>query len=235
MIDEHAQLKKAAAQRAIEYVRDGMTVGLGTGSTAEYALEGLAERVAKGLRIVGVPTSEKIASMARQLGITLSTLEECPEIDVTIDGADEVDLATLYAIKGRGGALLREKIVALSSTEEILMVDESKTVSRLGEHDPLPVEVIAFGWNRVHKELAALGCDPQLRKSPDGAPYRTDSGNYLLDCRFTIIDDPPTLATRIKSITGVVEHGLFIDIATRVIIAHRDGVRIVERGVARET
>ena len=131
MVDEHKELKRAAAQRAIEYVRDGMTVGLGTGSTAEYALRGLAERVAEGLRIVGVPTSDKIAGMARQLGIPLSTLEECPEIDVTIDGADKVDLATLYAIKGRGGALLREKIVALSSKEEILIVDESKIVSRL--------------------------------------------------------------------------------------------------------
>ncbi len=229
LIDEHAQLKRAAAHRALEYVRDGMTVGLGTGSTAEYALEGLAERVAGGLRIVGVPTSEKTADMARGLGITLSTLEECPEIDVTIDGADEVDLATLHVIKGRGGALLREKIVALSSKEEILIVDGGKIVSKLGAHDPVPVEVVAFGWSRARKQLEALGCDPQLRKSQDGAPYRTDSGNYLLDCRFPSIADPPTLAARIKSITGVVEHGLFIDIATRIIIARPGGVQIVER------
>ncbi len=229
MVDEHAELKMAAARRALEYVRDGMTVGLGTGSTAEYAVRGLAERVVGGLRIVGVPTSEKIASMARELGITLSTLEECPEIDVTIDGADEVDLATLHVIKGRGGALLREKIVALSSKEEILIVDGGKIVSKLGEHDPVPVEVVAFGWRRACKQLEALGCDPQLRKSQDGAPYRTDSGNYLLDCRFPSIADPSTLATRIKSITGVVEHGLFIDIATRIIIARPEGVQVVER------
>jgi ribose 5-phosphate isomerase A len=228
-MEEHAKLKEAAALRGVEYVRDGMAVGLGTGSTAEFALRGLAERVAGGLRIVGVPTSEKIAGMARDLGIPLVTLEDRPELDLTIDGADEVLLSTFDVIKGRGGALLREKIVALASKQEILIVDESKVVDRLGEHDPVPVEVVSFGWGRVCRELTALGGDPQLRKSQDGKPYVTDSGNYLLDCHFGTIDNPRALAYLIKAITGVVEHGLFIGIATRVIVAHPEGIQVYEK------
>jgi ribose 5-phosphate isomerase A len=124
---------------------------------------------------------------------------------------------------------LREKIVALASREVVLIVDESKVVHRLGEHDPVPVEVIAFGWSRVCRELTALGCDPQLRKGADGSPYLTDSGNYLLDCHFTSIDDPTALTAHIKAITGVVEHGLFIGIATRVIVAHPEGIQVFDR------
>jgi ribose 5-phosphate isomerase A len=206
-----------------------MVVGLGTGTTARHAVRGLGARVASGLRIAGVPTSERVAAMARELGIPLTTLEERPRIDITIDGADEVDLATFHAIKGLGGALLREKIVALATKLEIIVVDESKVVSRLGERAPLPVEVAAFGWSRTREALATLGCEPQLRTSPDGSPYLTDSGNYLLDCRFPFIDDPITLATRVKSITGVIDHGLFIDIVGRVIIAGTAGIRVVDK------
>lgn len=222
------ELKKAAALRAVEYVRDGMRVGLGTGSTATLAVQALGERVRQGLRIVGVPTSERTAALARQLGIPLTTLEECPELDLTIDGADEVDPETLNVIKGLGGALLREKIVALASKIEMLVVDESKIVRRLGEHTPVPVEVVQFGWTHTCNSLAVLGCDPQRRTGANGEPYITDSGNYLLDCRFPPIDDAPALAHRIKSITGVVDHGLFVGIACRVIVAGEMGIRVLE-------
>jgi ribose 5-phosphate isomerase A len=229
------ELKKAAALRAIEYVSDGMRVGLGTGSTATLAIHGLGERVRQGLRIVGVPTSERTALLARQLGIPLTTLEECSELDLTIDGADEVDPRTLNVIKGLGGALLREKIVALASKLEVLVVDESKIVQRLGEHTPVPVEVVQFGWTRTCDALTSLSCEPQRRATQDGEAYITDSGNYLLDCRFPPIDDAPALARQIKSITGVVEHGLFVGIACRVVIAGEGGVRVIDRVPALKT
>jgi len=223
------ELKRVAALHAVEYVRDGMKVGLGTGSTAALAVEALGQRVRQGLQIVGVPTSERTAALARQLSIPLATLEEHPQLDITVDGADEVDLASLDVIKGLGGALLREKIVALASKLEVLVVDESKVVKRLGEHTPVPVEVVQFGWSETAAALRSLGCDPQRRNTKEGGPYITDGGNYLLDCHFGAIDDPPLLATRIKAITGVVEHGLFIGIAHRVVIASQGGVRVVER------
>jgi len=223
------ELKRVAALHAVEYVRDGMKVGLGTGSTAALAVEALGQRVRQGLQIVGVPTSERTAALARQLSIPLATLEEHPQLDITVDGADEVDLASLDVIKGLGGALLREKIVALASKLEVLVVDESKVIKRLGEHTPVPVEVVQFGWSETASALRSLGCDPQRRNTKEGGPYITDGGNYLLDCHFGAIDDPPLLATRIKAITGVVEHGLFIGIAHRVVIASQGGVRVVER------
>jgi ribose 5-phosphate isomerase A len=225
------ELKRAAALRAVEYVRDGMTVGLGTGTTARYAVQRLGERVAQGLRITGVPTSEKTAALARELGIPLADLEDTTRIDITIDGADEIDLTTLYAIKGLGGALLREKLVALATREQTIIVDGSKVVDKLGTHESLPVEVVTFGWTRTCDALSALGCEPKLRAKGDGAePFRTDSGNYLLDCRFPQgIDDPPRLASSIKSITGVVEHGLFIGIIARVIVARSEGIEVLER------
>jgi ribose 5-phosphate isomerase A len=219
--------KRAAAFRAVEYVRDGLIVGLGTGTTAEFAVRALGERVAQGLDILGVPTSDRTAALARELGIRLTTLEEQPQIDITIDGADEVDLSTLHAIKGLGGALLREKIVALATRNETLIIDESKVVQRLGERTPVPVEVIPFGWTRTQEALRALGCEPQ-RRAASGGPYMTDSGNYLLDCQFPGINDPPALAERIKRITGVVEHGIFAGIACRVVIGGTDGVRVIE-------
>lgn len=223
-------LKRVAALRAVEYVQDGMVVGLGTGSTTRYAIDAIGQRVAQGLQIVGIPTSERSAEQARALGIPLATLEDYQQIDITIDGADEVELSTLNAIKGLGGALLREKLVAIATREQVLIVDERKVVPRLGTHDPVPVEVVAFGWSHTFRRLVAIGAEPQLRKASDGGVYLTDSGNYLLDCRFPPIDDAPALAARIKAITGVVEHGLFIDIVTRVVIASEQGTRVVDKG-----
>jgi ribose 5-phosphate isomerase A len=227
--DDIQAFKRAAALRAVEYVHDGMKVGLGTGTTTEFAVRELAARVARGLGIAAVPTSTRTERLARELGIPLTTLEDAPELDITIDGADEVDLTTLNAIKGLGGALLREKIVALASKEVVLIVDESKLVSTLGEHAPVPVEVVTFGWSRTRDVLALLGCRPERRTTGSGEPYITDSGNYLLDCHFPPIGDPIALGERIKRITGVVEHGLFTGVATRVVVGGRDGVKVVER------
>src|SRR6476469_4516069 len=177
-------LKRLAALRAVEYVRSGMIVGLGTGSTTRYAIDALGERVKGGLDIVGVPTSVRSEEQAKALGIKLAELGDIKQIDITIDGADEIVLGALDAIKGRGGALLREKLVAVASREQIIIVDERKVVPRLGAHDPVPVEVIAFGWQHTAARLAALGTVPQLRKGDSDSPYLTDSGNYILDCFF---------------------------------------------------
>jgi len=224
------QLKQEAALRALEYVHDGMNLGLGSGTTAEHAVRELGRRVREeGLKVRGVPTSERVAQLAREVGIPLTTLEETTELDLTIDGADEVVLATLDAIKGLGGALLREKIVALATKEEIFVVDESKVVQHLGEHTPVPVEVVQFGWTHTVDALFALGCTPVRRETPQGEPYITDSGNYLIDCRFPKIENPQLLGERIIRVVGSVEHGLFIGIARRVIIAGETGVRIVEK------
>lgn len=223
------QLKHEAALRAVEYVRDGMVVGLGTGSTAAFAVREIGRRVSEGLSIRGVPTSERTATMATELGIPLVSFEDVEGIDLTIDGADEVDLSTLNVIKGLGGALLREKLVALATTDEILIVDETKVVPQLGDHTPVPVEVVPFGWTRTCAALHSLGSTTERRAREDGRPYITDSGNYLIDCRFQGIPDPYSLAERIKAISGVVDHGLFLDIARRVIVAASDGIRVVER------
>jgi ribose 5-phosphate isomerase A len=207
-----------------------MVVGLGTGSTAEHAVREIGRRVREeGLRLRGVPTSEKVRRLAREVGIPLTTLEETPTIDLTIDGADEVVLGSLDAIKGLGGALLREKIVAVASREEIFIVDESKVVQRLGEHAAVPVEVVQFGWGRTRDALAELGCAPTRRVSAGGEPFVTDSGNFLVDCKFPQIDDPQALADGIKSVVGVVEHGLFLGIASRVVVAGEQGVRVFEK------
>ncbi|HUP28044.1 MAG TPA: ribose-5-phosphate isomerase RpiA [Chloroflexia bacterium] len=222
-------LKHAAALKAIEYVREGMVLGLGTGSTAEYAVRELGDRVRQGLRITGVPTSDRTAALARELGIPLTSLEENPHLDLTIDGADEVVLSTLDVVKGLGGALLREKIVALASGTEILIVDESKVVSRLGDKTAVPVEVVAFGWGAARSALEALGCEPTRRSDKGGQPYVTDSGNYLLDCKFPGIAEPAQLARKIKQITGVVEHGIFAGIACTVVVARQDGVQVYDR------
>jgi ribose 5-phosphate isomerase A len=223
------ELKHEAALKAVEYVRDGMAVGLGSGSTAEHAVRELGRRVREeGLSIRGVPTSEKVGRLAEEVGVPLTTLEECPQLDVTIDGADEVDLKTLDAIKGLGGALLREKIVAEATLEEIFIVDESKVVRRLGEHTGVPVEVVPFGWSRTCEALHRLGCTTTRRVGPDAEPYLTDSGNYLIDCRFKPIADPEDLGDRIKVITGVVEHGLFVGIGRRVVVASESGIQVVE-------
>jgi ribose 5-phosphate isomerase A len=227
---ERDGLKRMAALRAVEYVRDGMAVGLGTGSTAEPAVRELGRRVREeGLKIRGVPTSKKTERLAREVGIPLTTLDECSRLDLTIDGADEVLLPSLDGIKGMGGALLYEKIVALATEEEIFVVDESKIVRQLGTHSPLPVEVVQFGWTLTRDRVESLGCRAVRRGDTDGRPFVTDAGNYLLECTFEGIPDPYSLSRELSQITGVVEHGLFLGIARRVVIAGQSGVRVVER------
>jgi ribose 5-phosphate isomerase A len=221
------ELKRAAALRAIEEVEDGMVVGLGTGSTAAFVVEGLAARVARGLQVVGVPTSERTAAQARRLGIPIATFAEHQRLDLTIDGADEVALGTLDLIKGLGGALLREKIVAAASNRLIIVVDQEKLVERLGEHTPVPVEVTQFGWQVTAVKLAGLGCTPQRRYTSGEQPYITDGGNYILDCRFGPIADPSIIERRITKIVGTVESGLFVGRTSVVVVASTTGVEVL--------
>src|SRR5438874_8967711 len=221
------QLKRAAALRAIEEVDDGMIVGLGTGSTAAFVVEGLAARVAGGLRVIGIPTSERTAAQARRLGIPTATFAEHQRLDLTIDGADEVALGTLDLIKGLGGALLREKIVAAASNRLVIVVDEEKLVERLGEHTPVPVEVTQFGWQVTALALARLGCTPQRRYTSGEQPYVTDGGNYILDCRFGPLADPSSLERRIAKTVGTVESGLFVGRTSIVVVASTTGIEVL--------
>ena len=221
-------LKRQAAEAAVEQVRDGMVLGLGTGSTASLMIEALARRVRTGLNIVGIPTSERSGAQARGLGIEVVDFGAHPRIDLTIDGADEVHAGTLDLIKGLGGALLREKIVASASERMIVIVDGGKLVPALGSRAPVPVEVVAFGWQSTALKLSGLGTAPTLRLAKDGTPFRTDSGNHILDCAFERIPDPAALQARIKSMTGVVETGLFIGLATSVIAATDQGLQTLE-------
>jgi len=221
-------LKRAAARRAVAEVEDGMVVGLGSGSTAAFALERLAERITAGLRIAGIPTSEATAALARRLGIPLTDFDRHRRIDLTIDGADQVERGTLHLIKGRGGALLREKIVAAASTRMIVAIDESKLVDRLGGGTALPIEIVPFGWQTTLDRLAALGCAPQLRRT-SGQPFTTDGGNYIADCALREIPDPVALEDRLSSVVGVVETGLFIGLASTIIVGRPAGVEIIER------
>ena len=227
-------LKRAAAARALDFVEDGMKLGLGTGSTADLFLELLAERINGGLKVTGTPTSERTATKSRQLNIPLAELDVLGELDLCVDGADEAD-SDLALIKGGGGALLREKIVAACAKRMVVIADESKLVKRLGAF-PVPVEVIPFGHAttkmRIAKAAAALGyrnLDPKLRMK-DGAPYRTDNGNVIYDCPFAAIDNVPALAAALSPLTGVVEHGLFVNMASVLILAGANGVRVLTRG-----
>ena len=222
-------LKRAAGYRAADFVADGMVVGLGSGSTARYATLGIGERLRRGtLRdIVGVPTSEKTAQLARREGIPLSTLEQQPCIDVTVDGADEVD-TQLNVIKGFGGYLLREKIVAFATKREIIVVDDSKLVNHLGTKSPLPVEIIRFGWKGTMTALAQTGAVPTLRED-GGVAFVTDEGNYIVDCRYDRIVSPCKLAAIINGIPGVVDNGLFLGMVDTVVVASSTGLRILEK------
>jgi ribose 5-phosphate isomerase A len=222
--DTLAQEKAAAAASAAGMVQDGMIVGLGTGSTAKFLVASLGERVKAGLRIIGVPTSEATAAQARSLNIPLSDLGKYPQLDMTIDGADEVELGTLNLLKGLGGALLREKIVASAAKQFVIIVDETKTVQRLGSHAPVPVEVIPFGWQAVEKRLKDLGAVPTLRKNPQGETYITDGGHYILDCAFGPIAHVTELADKMDRTVGIVEHGLFLGMASHVLIAKASGI-----------
>jgi ribose 5-phosphate isomerase A len=218
------QEKEAAARASLRFVKDGQVVGLGSGSTATYFIKLLGEQVNKGLHIRGIPTSERSRQLALSLGIPLTTLDECQEIAVTVDGADEVD-PQLRLIKGGGGALLREKIVASATNQLVIVADASKQVPVLGKF-PLPVEVIKFAQALVAKRIAALGADVRLRIEANGRPYLTDENNHILDCRFGQIPDPDQLARRLSDMPGVVEHGLFIGMASVVLFAR--GSEIVE-------
>ncbi len=214
--------KEAAGRAAAKLVRDGDIVGLGTGSTAYFAVVALGERVKAGLKIVGIPTSVQTGDLARAVGIPQTTLDEHPEIDITIDGADEVD-PKLNLVKGGGGALTREKVIASASKKMVVVADSSKVVSVLGKF-PLPVEVIAFARTVVERKIAALGGSPKLRTKADGSPYITDNGNQILDCSFGKIADPPALALVLSGIPGIVEHGLFIGLAKMALVGRGDGV-----------
>jgi len=223
--------KERAADHAAAYVQSGMVIGLGTGATATLFVRRLAERMAQGdlTNVVGIPTSTQIEAEARRLNFPLSTLEDHPQIDLTVDGADEVD-PQLNLIKGGGGALLREKIVAQASKREIIIVDEAKLSPVLGTKWHVPIEVIPFGWRTHIAYLIDLGGNVVLRQDQSGQPFVTDQGNYILDTHFGPIADPITLATRLKQRVGIVEHGLFINLAHEVIVGTDTGVRILTPG-----
>lgn len=217
-------LKRAAAEAAAELVQDGMVIGLGTGSTAAFAVAALGRRHAQGLQFTAIATSTRTAEQAAAADIPLTTFAEHRRIDLTIDGADEVERGTLNLIKGLGGALLHEKIVAAASQRIAIIVDHSKLVDRLGTHAPVPVEVVAFGLEATRATLEALGASVSLRLTGTGEPFITDSGNRILDCRFGTIMDPERLDRRIRDVVGVVESGLFIGRADPVFVADTDGV-----------
>ena len=226
---DQAELKRIAAERAVEEVKDGMVLGLGTGSTAALAVEAIGRRVQAGLKVTAIPTSEVTAAQARRLGIPLVDFADCTALDLTIDGADAVDRARLHLIKGLGAALLREKIVAAVSKRMVVIVDDSKLSGAFGTRCPVPVETVQFGWQATERRLAALGCETKLRRTAAGEPLVTDGGNFVIDCSFGAIADPVRLETRIKQLVGVVENGLFIGLATDVIVAGRDGVEVIRR------
>jgi ribose 5-phosphate isomerase A len=219
---EKDQEKEAAGRAAAKLVRDGDIVGLGTGSTACFAVVALGERVKAGLKIIGIPTSVRTADLARAVGIPLTTLDEHPEIDITIDGADEVD-PKLNLIKGGGGALTREKVIATASKKMVVVADSGKVVAVLGKF-PLPVEIISFARTVIERKIVALGGSPKLRLKPDGSPYVTDNGNEILDCSFGKIAAPAALARELSGTPGVVEHGLFIGLAKLALVGREDGV-----------
>lgn len=226
-----AHLKQQAADQAVAQLRSGMAVGLGTGSTACYAVESIGRRLREGtLRdIVGIPTSERTAEQARGEGIPLTTFEAHPVLDVTIDGADEVS-PELNLVKGLGGALLREKIVASASRRLVIIVDETKLVKKLGTKAPLPVEVVPFGWEGLPGKIKKLGAEPVLRKNKDGEIFVTDGKHYILDCRWPDgIGDAEKTGRELKQIVGVVETGLFINMASEVIVAGSGGIKVLKR------
>ncbi|MBC8248682.1 MAG: ribose-5-phosphate isomerase RpiA [Anaerolineales bacterium] len=224
------QPRQQAAERAVEFVKSGMVVGLGHGSTAIFAVRRIAELLHEGQLqdILGVPCALQVEAEAQRLGIPLTTLDEHPVVHLTIDGADEVD-PNLNLIKGGSGALLREKIVAQASRREIIVVDEAKLSPALGTHWPVPVEVVPFGWRSQAAYLESLGAQPVLRLNSDGTPFKTDQSNLILDCHFGPIANPAQLAARLSERAGIVEHGLFLGLATDVIVASDKGIRHLKR------
>jgi len=226
---EREELKRLAAERAVELIEPGMVVGLGVGSTAIYAVRRLGALLQNGAlhTIVGVPCAARVEAEALRLGIPLATLDERPELDLTIDGADEVD-PHMNLIKGGGGALLREKMVAQASRREVIVVDAAKLSPALGSSFALPVESVQFGWGATARFLASLGATVSLRRTSDGMPYLTDQGNFILDCAFGPIADPEALAARLERRAGIVEHGLFLGLATDLFVASADGIRHIK-------
>jgi ribose 5-phosphate isomerase A len=224
------QEKEAAARASLQFIKDGQVVGLGTGSTAAYFIQLLGEQVKNGLRVRGIPSSDRSREQAAGLGIPLTTLDECRTIDVTVDGADEVD-PQLRLIKGGGGALLREKIVASATKQLVIVADASKRVPVLGRF-PLPVEVIKFAQAVVIRKIEALGAEVGLRMGADGKPFLTDENNHILDCEFRQIPDADGLARQLSDMPGVVEHGLFIGMASVVLVAN--GNEVVELRAAQQ-
>jgi len=227
---ESDRMKQNAAESAVSEIKTGMIVGLGSGSTAAFATKALGKRVQEGLQVVGIGTSTQTEAQAKAAGIPLTTLDEHPEIDVTIDGADEVERGPLNLIKGYGGALLREKIVASATKRLIIIADESKLVERLGTNHVVPVEVVPFGWRMAARRIEKLGGEARLRVTPDGSAYVTDGGHYILNCGFGLIQEPGSLAKELDHIVGVVEHGLFIGMASEVRLGGAESVNILYPG-----
>ncbi|MCQ8239952.1 ribose-5-phosphate isomerase RpiA [Acetobacteraceae bacterium KSS12] len=228
--DPAAGLKRDVGEAAARLVEDGMVVGLGTGSTANFLIDALGRRWAEGLRFTGIPTSIRSEERARKLGIALSDFGRHPEIDLTIDGADEIEEGTLNLVKGLGGALLREKIVAANSRRMVVIADDSKLVRHLGSKAPVPVEVTPFGWEATSHRLGAIGARVQPRRDPKGDFFVTDGGNLILDCVFGPMEDAPQRERAIRDIVGVVECGLFIGRAEIALLAGPNGVHTVGRG-----
>lgn len=222
------ELKEMAAREAVKYVEDGMVIGLGSGSTANKAIQLVGQKVKEeGIEIIGIPTSTASDLLGRAVGIRMGELDDHPQVDLTIDGADEVD-PSLNLVKGLGGALVREKIVAASSRVEMIVIDDSKMVDHLCQKAPLPVEIIKYSSKSTMRKLAALGCVPELRMAED-EPFISDNLNYIVHCKFERIDDPRAMEAEIGMIPGVVDSGLFIGLASKVIVASAEGVRILER------
>src|ERR1700723_1108573 len=224
------QLKKQAGEAAARLVEDGMIVGLGTGSTAQYAIAALGHRVAEeGIRIFGIPTSARTMQQAQSVGIPLTSFAEHVAIDLTIDGADEILPGPLYLIKGHGGALLREKIVAAASKRMVVVADDTKLVKTLGSLVSVPVEVVPYGWQATEKKLARLEGKPALRLGSDKKPFVTDGGHYIIDCAFGAMNDPKEIAHHLDHVVGAVEHGLFLKYASEAFIGGPGGVKALKK------
>jgi ribose 5-phosphate isomerase A len=224
--------KEAAAEEAAKLVEDGMILGLGSGTTAAMFVTALARRVSReGLRVAGIPTSEQTGELARLLDIPLVTFADHIDIDLTVDGADEIEVGTLFLVKGHGGALLREKIVAAASKRMVVIADETKLVERLGKH-LVPVEVVQFGWQATENRLRQVGAKTLLRLTPSGKPFDTDNGNYIIDCAFGMMEKPKETAHHLDHVVGAVDHGLFLGFASKVLVGGPGGVTTLERETA---